>query len=115
MKKTLLTLALVVSTAATLNTGCRAFGAVATAAVYTAAAVAIIAATAPPPMRVEVVPEARPGYVWVRGHWTYQHGQYVWRPGYWQVQRVGYVYHPGRWVQLADGRWQWYPGQWVVQ
>ena len=102
-----LVLALAVSSVT--QSGCRLFARAATAAVV---AGVIIAATAPPPVRYEVVPAARPGYVWVRGHWQYRHGRYVWVRGHWIVQRHGYYYRAGRWVQMSDGRYRWYAGGW---
>lgn len=115
MRRKVLSLVILLALAGGLGTGCRLLGHVATAAVYTAATVAIISATAPPPARVEYMPAQRVGYHWVRGHWVLEQGQWTWRPGYWVTQRHGYAYYPGRWVQLSDGRWQYYPERWVAQ
>ena len=35
---------------------------------------------APPPVREEVV-VARPGFIWVHGHWTRPGGHWLWRGG----------------------------------
>ena len=48
----------------------------------------IIARPPPPPPRVEVVPAARPGYVWAGGEWRWRGGAYAWAPGYWRQGRV---------------------------
>ena len=39
--------------------------------------VVIVAPNAPPPVRYEVVPASRVGYVWDRGHWHWEHGRRV--------------------------------------
>ena len=70
-----------------------------------------LVAMAPPPPRYEVVPVARPGYVWVPGNWQYRESAYGWRPGYWEPARPDFVYAPGRWVQ-ADGGWRWVEPSW---
>jgi len=44
----------------------------------------IIARPPPPPMRVEVVPVARPGYAWENGHWRWAGRGYAWVPGHWR-------------------------------
>ena len=84
-------------------TGCRPFARVAVAAAATAAAVAIISSTAPPPPRYETV-VARPGHVWVRGHWELRYGRWVWVRGYYATYRAGYTYRPGRWVRQQKNR-----------
>ena len=65
----------------------------------------------PPPPRHEVVPAARPGYVWAPGHYQWVHNNYVWRRGHWVAERPGYAYVPPTWV--ADGpRWAYQPERW---
>jgi hypothetical protein len=59
---------------------------------------------APPAPRYEVVPVARPGHVWVRGHWQWQGNQYAWVPGRFVTARAGYVYREPQWVQRG-GSW----------
>jgi hypothetical protein len=66
----------------------------------------------PPPPRVEVIPRARPGYVWVPGfhrwdgrRYAWVGGHYdrpprrgaVWVPGEWRGERGGHVWHEGYW------------------
>ena len=36
---------------------------------------------APPAPRYEVIPEARVGYVWAPGYWTWSHRRHVWVNG----------------------------------
>ena len=50
-------------------------------------------------MRTEVVPVARPGYVWDGGHWRWAGRGYVWVPGHWQPVTDGAHWVPGHWVQ----------------
>ena len=57
---------------------------------------------APPAPRHEVVPVARAGHVWVRGHWQWQGNQYGWVPGHFVTARAGYVYREPQWVQRGD-------------
>jgi hypothetical protein len=70
-----------------------------------------IVQVAPPPLRYEAVPRARPGQVWVPGRWAWNERDYVWYGGHWQQARPDYVYAPGRWVQ-AGGGWRWVDDQW---
>jgi hypothetical protein len=64
----------------------------------------------PPPPRV-VHYDARPGFVYISGRWTWNGGRWVWADGYYERERVGYVYAPGRWERRGrrhvwvDGRW----------
>lgn len=92
---------------------CAAFVAAGAASIATASAeVVIVARTAPPAERVEVVPAARAGYVWDKGHWRFDHGRYDWVPGHWQVERVGMHWVPGHWDGHHD-RWVWVEGHWA--
>ncbi len=68
---------------------------------------------APPPPRYEPRPQARPGRVWVPGHWVAGSGRYDWRGGYWQRARPGYRYVPERWVPGPRGGWVLRPGYWA--
>jgi WXXGXW repeat (2 copies) len=72
----------------------------------------IIAPSPPPPMRTEVVPVARPGYVWDGGHWRWAGGGYKWVPGHWRPVRVGAHWVPGHWVQRGPN-WRWIEGHWA--
>jgi hypothetical protein len=75
------------------------FGAAAQAQ-YTA-----IVSTAPPAPRHEVVPAARPGWVWAPGHYEWRGGEYAWIEGSWMRERAGYEYREPHWVQRGDGSW----------
>lgn len=73
----------------------------------------VIAPTAPPPPRVEMVPQPpAPVDVWTPGHWAWNGatwewvpGQYIarpapqasWVPGHWEPQAGGYVWVDGHW------------------
>ncbi|PCE27935.1 hypothetical protein BWP39_05365 [Paraburkholderia acidicola] len=76
------------------------------------AEVIIVAPSAPPAVRYEVVPAARVGYVWDHGHWRWDRGQYVWEAGHWQAERIGYHWVPGHWAGRGDG-WRWIDGHWA--
>ena len=67
--------------------------------------------SAPPPARVEVVPAARRGYVWVPGYWNARGNRHVWHRGHWERSRAGYSYIQPNWVQ-RDDRWQFNRGRW---
>lgn len=58
--------------------------------------------TPPPPLRYEVVPAPRPGYVWAPGYWNWAGGRYVWIGGTWHRARPGYVYYQPRWERDGD-------------
>ena len=65
----------------------------------------------PPPLRHEVFPAPRHGYIWVAGYWDWRGRHHRWIAGHWLRERVGYRYHPHRWDQRED---VWYasPGRW---
>ena len=65
----------------------------------------------PPPVRHEVIPAARPGFVWQEGYWDWRNGRHVWVKGHWVKERRGYYWHPTRWEQ-RDGRWVFERGTW---
>lgn len=67
---------------------------------------------APPAPRVETV-AARPGFVWVNGHWIWQAGRWQWQAGHWERERAGYVWTAGHWDRQGNG-WQWIAGSWTV-
>jgi WXXGXW repeat (2 copies) len=71
----------------------------------------IIVSTQPPPPRVEVVPMSPgPGFIWVRGHWSWHHEHWVWIDGHWdRVAQPGAVWVPGQWVARGNG-WVWVEG-----
>jgi hypothetical protein len=65
----------------------------------------------PPPLRYEVVPAPRDGYVWTGGHWQWQSNRHVWIPGNWQASRPGYRYGQPAWVE-REGAWQYRASRW---
>ena len=65
---------------------------------------------APPPPREEVV-VARPGHVWVRGHYGYRHRHYVWTRGRYVHERPGYTWRDGGWDH-RERAYEWHPGRW---
>ena len=74
----------------------------------------IEAPSAPPPVRVEVMPPppVAHGYVWDKGHWRWDHGQYVWVPGHWQAERHGWHWVPAHWDQRGP-HWRYVEGHWA--
>src|ERR1700685_612913 len=44
---------------------------------------------APPPVRVEAVPEPRVGFVWAPGFWEWRGGAHVWVPRHYIPERRG--------------------------
>ena len=71
----------------------------------------IVVEVAPPPARVEVVPEPRRGYVWAPGYWDWRGRRHVWHNGYWVRERRGYHWTPHRWVERG-GRYEFENGRW---
>jgi hypothetical protein len=71
-----------------------------------------IVSVAPPPPRHEVVPSARPGWVWAPGHYVWRGNEYAWVEGSWMRDRSGYEYREPRWVQRANGEWIMVGGNW---
>lgn len=70
--------------------------------------------SAPPPLRHELLPPPRSGYVWNRGHWEWRGQRHVWVAGAWLAERPGYVYRPAAWSQRG-GRWYLEQGRWAGQ
>jgi hypothetical protein len=66
---------------------------------------------APPPVRYEMVPAARPGYLWSPGYWNAKSNHHVWKSGHWERERDGYRYAQPTWSQ-HDNRWQLDRGHW---
>ncbi|WP_186128188.1 YXWGXW repeat-containing protein [Burkholderia gladioli] len=89
-----------------------AFGTTVAPLTASAAEVVIVAPSAPPPVRYEVVPALRVGYVWDRGHWNWEHGRYVWIGGHWEAERVGLHWAPGHWAPRGPN-WVWVRGHWA--
>ncbi len=65
----------------------------------------------PPPLVYEAVPAPRPGYLWARGYWDYDHGRHVWRGGHWERERRGDRWADGSWEE-RNGRWYLSRGHW---
>ena len=91
-----------------------AFSSLGALSVPASAAVGIYVDIAPPAPRYEVVPAARPGYVWQPGYWDWRHNRHSWVNGYWVKERPGMYWHPNRWEQ-HDGRWVLERGTWDRQ
>ena len=66
---------------------------------------------APPPVRVEVVPPARVGYVWAPGYWEWRDHAHVWVGGRYIAERRGYRWVPDRWEQHGP-HWRHEAGHW---
>ena len=66
---------------------------------------------APPAPRVEVVPAARPGFVWAPGYWAWRGHEHAWVRGHWIRERAGFHWVPDGWV-AAGHRWHYVPGHW---
>jgi hypothetical protein len=73
---------------------------------------AVIVGVAPPPVRVEVAPRARVGYVWTPGYWRWNGHHHVWVGGYWLPARPGWRWAPAHWAPYG-ARWRYYPGYWA--
>lgn len=66
----------------------------------------------PPPPRVEIVPRARNGYVWVPGYQRWDGRRYVWVNGrYRRPPRRGGVWVAGEWRGERGGQ-VWHRGYW---
>jgi hypothetical protein len=72
----------------------------------------VVISVAPPPPMQEVIPQARPGWVWAPGHYEWRGNTYVWESGHWIRQRYGYEYREPRWVQRPNGSWFMVGGGW---
>lgn len=71
----------------------------------------IILGDAPPPVRYEIVPAPRDGYLWAPGFWNWDGSRHVWREGHWERMRPDYVYIQPQWHQENDG-WRFERGGW---
>ena len=67
---------------------------------------------APPPVREEVVPAPRLGYVWAQGYWNWDGRRHVWVAGHWVHARHGYHWLAAHWEQRGP-RWHYEPGIWI--
>ncbi len=66
---------------------------------------------APPAPRYEVVPEARVGYVWAPGYWTWSNHRHVWVNGHYIHSRHGHHYVAATWSD-HNGRYRYEAGHW---
>jgi hypothetical protein len=64
----------------------------------------------PPAPREEVV-VARPGSIWIHGHYGRDGGRWAWRGGYYERERPNHNYVEGRWERRGRGR-VWVNGGW---
>ena len=67
---------------------------------------------APPPARVEVVPAARSGYLWVPGYWDLRGQRHHWVRGHYERERRGYRFSEPRWAE-REGRWHLQRPRWA--
>jgi hypothetical protein len=86
-------------------------GSVMTAPAVVFAGVLIDVDIAPPALRVEPVPVARPGFVWAPGYWEYRDHAHVWVGGRWIGERAGFRWAPDRWEQRGP-HWHHVVGHW---
>src|SRR5262249_31167381 len=66
---------------------------------------------APPPARVEVIPEARVGYVWAPGYWRWGGHEHVWVNGHYIRERHGHHWVADTW-EPREHRWHYVRGHW---
>jgi hypothetical protein len=67
---------------------------------------------APPPPRVDVVPDSpTPYHVWIAGYWKWAGINYVWVEGRWVKPKPGKAWVPGKWVKKGS-YWAWTAGRW---
>jgi hypothetical protein len=66
---------------------------------------------APPPVRYEIVPAPRTGYLWAPGYWNWDGTQHTWSNGHWERNRRNYIYLQPEWHQEGDG-WKLEKGGW---
>ena len=69
---------------------------------------------APPAPRVEVIPEARAGYVWAPGYWTWNGHRHVWVNGHYIHARYGHHWVAASWEE-RHSRWHYVPGHWEAR
>ncbi len=73
----------------------------------------VIAPSAPPAIREEMVPPApSTDVVWQSGHWSWNGAQYIWVSGVYVARpRPQVAWVPGHWDQSPNG-WTWVDGYW---
>jgi hypothetical protein len=57
---------------------------------------------APPPLRYEIVPAPRIGWIWVPGYWDWRYKRHHWVPGHYVRHRPGFYYAPAHWAHRGD-------------
>jgi len=72
-----------------------------------------LVADAPPAPREETA-VARPGHVWVHGHWVRSGSHWKWLPGHHEAERPGHVYVDGHWDHRPQG-YIWIEGGWRAE
>ncbi|MDR3389305.1 MAG: hypothetical protein P4L92_19855 [Rudaea sp.] len=90
---------------------CIALGLAAATPMIGSARVFVDIDVAPPAPQVEVVPEARVGYVWAPGFWDWDGHRHVWVKGHYIREHHGHVWVADSWEQ-RNGRWHHEPGHW---
>ncbi|WP_158596048.1 YXWGXW repeat-containing protein [Oleomonas cavernae] len=89
-----------------------AFGLLTAGAATAAQARDIVIYEAPPPPRVEVVPQVHEREIWEPGHWARRHHDWAWIPGrILVVDQPGRHWEPGHWDPRPRG-WIWIEGHW---
>lgn len=78
------------------------------------AAQVVIAPTAPPEARVEVIPPAPSSTVfWQPGYWSWSGTGWVWHRGHYEARpRPAAVWVPGQWQPAQGGGYSWVEGHW---
>ncbi len=76
----------------------------------------IVAPSAPPPPRVEVVPpapNAGPQMAWQAGRWNWNGNTWQWEDGHYvAAPQAAAVWHPGHWESRDTGGYVWVNGHW---
>jgi hypothetical protein len=65
----------------------------------------------PPVAQVEVIPEARVGFVWAPGYYRWAGHEHVWVGGHWIKERRGHHWIADHWDRRGE-RWHYEPGHW---
>jgi hypothetical protein len=66
---------------------------------------------APPPVREEVIPEARVGYVWAPGYWEWRGHEHIWVSGHYIHERHGHHWVAAHWNHEGE-RYRFEVGHW---
>jgi hypothetical protein len=66
---------------------------------------------APPQPRAENSGTARPGELWIAGHWDWQGGAWAWLAGHWEPVHPNEAWVAGRW-ELQGSYYVWVEGRW---